>query len=282
MENVLTPEDYHSHFDPKFYLETFYKCFKKEGDETGSPFIRAFHEFWSNFNAPADMRARNIRYLEYGGGPSIANLVFACPKVDHIVFSEYTEANREAVKSWIAGDPDAHDWTPIFQLAVLELEKGSSVLLTEKEKLYQVQNRVDELKRKLKSVVPCDVFKSSIVELDSDDVGKPFDVVSTSLCLESCVTSEAHYKTIVAELSKLIKPNGYLFMNGVLEGTFYFIGNKKFYNYPMTEKMVKEAMNGSGIEIERFVTLEVPRSHPEACDAPALFYTYGRKSAAEN
>ena len=41
-------------------------------------------------------------------------------------------------------------------------------------------------------------------------------------------------------------------------------------------------MNGSGIEIERFVTLEAPRSHPEVCDATALFYTYGRKSAAEN
>ena len=136
--------------------------------------------------------------------------------------------NRETVKSWVAGDPDAHDRMPFIQMAVIELEGGadeSSVLLTDKKKLGQVQSRVDDLKRKIKSFVPCDVFKTSIVELKSDDIDKPFDVVSTSVCLESCATSEAQYKNIVAELCKLLKPNGYLFMNGVLEGTFYFIGN---------------------------------------------------------
>ena len=186
-----------------------------------SPFIHAFHEFWSTFDAPTDTQQGNVGYLEFGGGPSIASHVFACPKVAHIVFSE---------KSWIAGDPDAHDWMPFIQMAVIELEAEggadeSSALLTDKEKLGQVKGRVDGLKRKIRYVVPCDVFKTPIVELKSDDIGKPFDVVSTSVCLESCVTSEAQYRNIVAELCKLFKPNGYLFMNGVLEGTFYFIGN---------------------------------------------------------
>ena len=284
MATLLKPEDYHSHFDPKIYLEMLYKYVKKQDDESRivSPFIRAFHEFWSTFDAPTDTQQGNVRYLEFGGGPSIASHVFACPKVDHIVFSEYTKANREAVKSWIAGDLDAHDWMPFIRMAVLELERGadeSSVVLTDKEKLGQVQSRVDDLKRKIKSVIPCDVFKTPIVELESDDVGKPFDVVSTSVCLESCVTSEAQYKNIVVELCKLLKPNGHLFMNGVLEGTFYIIGNNKFYNFPLTEKMVKEAMNEAGIEIEKFTALEAPPHHPELCDATALFYTYGRKSA---
>lgn len=123
------------------------------------------------------------------------------------------------------------------------------------------------------------MFKTPIVELESNDVGKPFDVVSTSVCLESCVTSEGHYKKIVAELCKLLKPNVYLFMNGVVQGTFYFIGKDKFYNFPISEKIVKEAMNESGIEIEKCAVLEAPAHHPELCDATALFYTYGRKSS---
>lgn len=79
MASVLKPEDYHSHFDPKLYLETLYKYFKKEGDESQivSPLIEAFHEFWSN--APTDTQLKNVRYLEYGGGPLIASLAFACP-----------------------------------------------------------------------------------------------------------------------------------------------------------------------------------------------------------
>ncbi|CAB4041081.1 nicotinamide N-methyltransferase-like [Paramuricea clavata] len=231
MANLRNPEDYHSYFDPKTFLKKFYKNFKgdENEDRSVSPFIKIFHEFWSSFKAPADTELTDVRYREFGSGPSITNLVFACPNVDHIVFSEYTEANRGAVKSWIAGDPDAHDWMPLIEI---------------------------------------------------DDVAKPFDVVSTSLCLEACVLSEVHYKKVVAELCKFLKPNGYLFMNGVLEGTFYFVGEEKFYNFPITEKMVKEAMIEAGIEIEKYVTIPmVPVHYTEVTDSKALFYTYGRKSA---
>ena len=38
-------------------------------------------------------------------------------------------------------------------------------------------------------------------------------------------------------------------------------------------------MNKAGIEIEKFTALEAPPHHLELCDATALFYTYGRKSA---
>jgi hypothetical protein len=285
MANLRYTEDYHTYFDPKTYLELFYKKFKVEDIKDGSamPFVKAFHEFWSNFTASPDTE---VRYLEFGGGPCIANVIFACPKVDHIVFAEYTEANRQAVKSWIDGDPEAHDWTALIEIAVLELEQGCGMgegnntkcpmALTENDKLDRVLNRANEVKQKIKSIISCDVTKSPIVQLDSDDVAKPFDVVSTSLCLEACVSSEVHYKNTVAELCKLLKPNGYLFMDGVLEQTFYFVGEEKFYTFPLTEKMVKEAMNEAGIEIEKFIT--IPINDTVVSDCKALFYTYGRKS----
>ena len=76
-----------------------------------------------------------------------------------------------------------------------------------------------------------------------------------------------------------VNQTGISVYEGVLEGTFYIIGNNKFYNFPLTEKMVKEAMNEAGIEIEKFTALEAPPHHPEVCDPTALFHTYGRKSA---
>ena len=282
MANLRFNEDYQTCFDPKIYLEEFYEKFKGDENEYGSavPTIKAFHEFWSSFKAP---KGTDVRYLEFGGGPSITNLVFACPKVDHIVFAEYVEANREAVKSWIAGDPDAYDWMPLIEIVVLELEQGrgiveSPVVRTDKEK-HDCVNRANELKRKIKSVVPCDVTKASIVQLDSDDVAKPFDVVSTSYCLETCVSSEVHYKNIVAELCKLLKPNGYLFMFVFLEQTFYSVGEEKFSVFPLTEKMVKEAMNEAGMEIVKFVSIPVLYS-TEREDGKFILYTYCKKSAA--
>ncbi|CAB4019677.1 nicotinamide N-methyltransferase-like [Paramuricea clavata] len=285
MANLRFNEDYHNSFDPKIYLEQFYKKLKADENEYGSavPMIKVFHEFWSTFKAPKGTELTEVRYLEFGGGPSIANLIFACPKVDHIVFAEYAEVNREAVKSWIAGDPDAYDWMPLIEIAVLELEQGrgiveSPVLRKDKEKLDCV-NRANELKRKIKSVIPCDVTKAPIVELGTDDVAKPFDVVSTSFCLESCVSSEVHFKNTVAELCKLLKPNGYLFMNGVLEQTFYFVGDEKFSVFPLTEKMVKEAMNEVGMEIAKFISTPILYS-TERDDGKFIYYTYCKKSAA--
>ena len=162
MANLRFNEDYQNYFDPKIYLDHFYE--KLRGGENDYPstvsVIKAFHEFWSIFKAP---KCTDVRYLEFGGGPSIANLVFACPKVDHIVFAEYAEANRQAVKSWIAGDPDAHDWMPLIEIAVLELGQGRGIVespavpRTDKEKLDCV-NRANELK-----IRPChqDCYKLS-------------------------------------------------------------------------------------------------------------------------
>ena len=287
MADLRYPEDYHTYFDPKIYLNLFYQNFKADETEDGSvlPFVKVFHEFWSNFKPPTDME---VRYLEFGGGPSLMNLIFACPKVDHIVFAEYTEANRQAVKAWAAEKPDAHDWTPLIEIVVLELEQergiaaiadGSSVALTDKEKRERVVNRANELKGKIKSIVPCDVTKEPIVQLDSDDVAKLFDVVTTSLCLEACVSSEMHYKNCVSELGKLLKPNGSLFMNGVLEQTFYFVGQEKFYTFSLTEQLIKEALNEAGIEIVKLVT--IPVDYTKVADCKSLFYAYGRKSSGK-
>ena len=267
MANLRYPEDYHTYFDSKTYLDLFYTDFKRDENEDGSvlPFMKAFHEFWSVFTAPKDMK---VRYLEFGGGPSIANLIFSCPKVDQIVFAEYTEANRQAVKSWVDSNPEV----------VLELEaKNADCPAGNKDKLASVAHRASEIKRKIKSIIPCDVTKNPIVQFESDDVGKPFDVVTSSLCLEACVSSEEHYKNAVAELCKLLKPNGYLLMNGVMEQTFYFVGKEKFYTFPLTEKLVKEAMNEAGIQIEKFVP--IPVNYTEMSDCKSLFYAYGKKCA---
>ena len=276
MSKTRYGEEYHTYFDPKTFLELFYKNFKEDEDVFMLPFVKAVHEFWSSFIAPKE--SAKVRYLEFGGGPSITNLVVACPKVDHIVFAEYTEANRQAVKSWIAGEPGAHDWTPLIEF-VLQLERGAKEESNkDEEKFACVSNRADELKRKIKFIIPCDATKAPIVELDTSDVAKLFDVVSSSLCLEVCSLSEIHYKNTVTELGKLLKPNGYLFMNGVLEETFYFVDKEKFYSFPLTEKLVREAMNEAALEIEKFVTIPV-NCTDETWDGKALYYAYGKKCA---
>ena len=82
--------------------------------------------------------------------------------------------------------------------------------------------------QKIKSVVPYDVNKAPIVQLDAEDLGKPFDVVVTSLCMEASVTSGEHLQKTIVALCKFFKPNGYLFMNGVLGDTWFIVGEERF------------------------------------------------------
>lgn len=141
--------------------------------------LKSFHRFWSDVTQGSPRDSKGVRCLEFGGGPSIANLVSACPKVDRIVFAEYTAANREAVTSWIAGSPKAHKWSTLIKYIVRDIE-GEEV----DEKI--ISDREEQVKQNIKSVVACDVAKNPIVDFELVDVGNPFDVVSTSGCLEVC------------------------------------------------------------------------------------------------
>ena len=73
-------------------------------------------------------------------------------------------------------------------------------------------------------------------------------MVSACLCLEAGVSSEQEYKSTVAKLCKLIKPNGYLWMFGALNVTFYCVGKEKFRVFPLTQGMIEKAMERARIQ----------------------------------
>ena len=276
MEESKFGTDYHTLFDAEVYLSLLEQVFNPNDKEGLFGFrLKPFHKFWSNFEGSSLKDSTGIRCLEFGGGPCIGNLISASPKVDHIVFSEYVEANRKAVESWIAGTREAYDWSPWIEFVVRDLEGDSSA--------QAVLDRTQDLKQKIKSVVPCDVTKDPIVRLESADVGKAFDVVSTSLCIEVAVSSEQEYKSAVAKLCKFIKPNGYLCMFGVLKETFYCVGNVKFRSFPLTQVLIEEAMKTGGIQEIKFEQFDlegiVP---PEVTSAQFMYFASGRISTTND
>lgn len=210
-----------------------------------------------------------VRCLEYGGGPSIVNLISAAAKVDCIVFADYLEANRQALKSWIDGSPTAYNWAPLVEYVVRNLEG--------KRDPKAVSEREEELKRKIKSIVHCDATKDCIVDLEDSDIGKPFDVVTTSLCVDVCAISKEHYKSTVEKLCKMLKPNGYLCMFGVLEESFYTFGKAKFHHYALSHNTLDEAMKEAGLQDIKVEALEIRHlGFHEATDATAFFFATGR------
>jgi len=77
--------------------------------------LTKLHSFWKQFES-----TRNIKLLEFGGGPNISRLISACPYVTDIVFSEYKDFIRKAVEDWI--NNKGYDWKATFDFIVKELE----------------------------------------------------------------------------------------------------------------------------------------------------------------
>lgn len=264
--------DYRTAFDAETYLVMDDKYHDTNSDDKTLLEYRQkpFHKFWSNFKADVSRGTSGVRCLEFGGGPVIRNLISASPKVDRIVFAEYLEGNRQAVISWLAGNSKAHDHSSLIKYVVHDLEGDCSP--------DAVSKREKDLRQKIQSVVSCDVTANPIVDLEPIDLGKPFDVVSTSLCLEGVASSEEHYKSCVAKLCKFLKPSGHLIMFGVLNESFYVVGDAKFHHFTVTQSVIQDALQEAGIRVVEKEIFDLPPFNSQYGDAQEEFYIIGEKS----
>jgi len=143
MDVVRFGEDYYDHFSPKTYLSYYYKAEGGKLEYFNEFALRGFHEFWSK-----QLASKNLRDLEFGGGPSIFDLIAAAPYAEEIIFAEYNEKNREEMEKWLQKSPESYDWLPYFKFVVQTLEGKNS---------DEAAIRESELRKKIKHVLPCDI-----------------------------------------------------------------------------------------------------------------------------
>ena len=255
MNSIRFGEDYQNRFDPKAF-PNYYNGTGDQVEDSEFP-LRCFHEFWSK------MPKRNARVLDFGGGPAIYDLISAAPYAEEIIFAEYSEENRKEVAAWREKSPNAHDWSPFFKFVLQRLEgKGSEEALI----------REAELRKKITHILPCDIALEDPVEWPSTWTSQlgSFDVVTTSLCLETAVKSEIDYRNAIAKLKRYLKPGGFLVMYSVIGETFYYVGKEKFYCLFVSENQIQEILcqEGFGGVDMRSTTMD-PN---EFCDAEKVYF----------
>ncbi|KAJ7355138.1 hypothetical protein OS493_027927 [Desmophyllum pertusum] len=251
-------KDYQEHFDTKAYLNDYLSGVSAEIVDYNHFIFRNFHDAWSK------MPKKNLRILEFGGGPKICDLISAEPYTEEIIFAEYSEKNRRAVEAWQQKSPDAHDWSPHFRFVVEYLEgKGSE----------EVCIREAELRKKVTHILPCDIGWEDPVKWPSSwpSQSAMFDVVTTSLCLEAAVTSAEGYRHAIVKLRRYLKPGGFVLMFGVLGESFYMVGQEKFYCFPLSKDMIEETLVKEGFQVLDLKLLTLDNMEP-SCDAQAMFF----------
>ena len=260
-DTVITGQNYHKHLDYKKYCQEYYSVVL----DSHKPPLKLLHNLYSSYgSSPA-----GLKVLDYGCGPVVAYEISAALQASEIVMAECTEGGRKQVQLWVDKEPAAMDWNPFFKYVVVTLEGKSE---------QEAVARQDELRRRIKAIVSCDITADPPIQ---PGYNGPYDVVFSSLTLNIAFSSVEGYESGVAKLANLVKPGGKLCLfeiesNGISH--YYTVGSVKYYALSITREILTTILTKlgfTGIEIQR-----TPRDQAipqEASDYTAMLLALATK-----
>jgi len=226
-------------FDPHAYLEEYYRDVGPEN----LFLLRFFHETYARL-------PDGFRLLEFGGGPTLYQLISASRRAGEIVFAEHADQNRVEVERWLAARDGAFDWRPYFD-EVHRLEGGSSSDLA-------VRAHEAHMRRVISSVIPCDARAPE--PLLGAPHG-PFDAVSVIFVLEAVIRDSAEAERVFRNVLSLVRPGGHAILISITGATSYRIGDAELPAFPFTADVFEACVRAQGFEVieRRFEAAEPGR-----------------------
>ena len=233
--SILNGTSFSDEFDPKGFLNTFCVSPTEIPDSAFAFCRQRLYNFYSRYGSKWDKNT--ARLLEFGGGPTLQNLISAVPYINEITFAAHTESERKEIELWKNEKEGAHDWSSHFKYIVNEVENiAGDDAWREREEL---------LRKRISSVVPCDISWDNPLPIEHE----PFEIVFTSLCLESACKTYTEYKVAIKKLVSLLKPGGFLLVIMAERETFYVDGKRKWSTLYNTFEQAKEAVAEAGTTI---------------------------------
>ena len=162
------------------------------------------------------------------------------PYVAEIIHSDYVKACRDEVLLWKRNHRDAHDWLPYFKHVVntLEGQPGQDAVI----------ERMEMARDKLKAVLFCDVKNAAILP-GNVHVGKKFDIILSTWCIENVVTSVEEYGNILKHVGLMLNPNGFFVTIANMKSTYYRFDGKQYPSFPITEEDIVSSLKEAGFNI---------------------------------
>ena len=178
-------------------------------------------------------------FLEYGGGPTVYQLVSFAPRVKSIFFTDHLRQNLLAVQAWMQTTEHAHDWTP-FIAAALQHE-GISYPST-----AQILEREDYLKAQLCGFGHVDAFNRKLDEVPLQH----YDVVAANFVVESIAKDATSWRQGLDSLLSYLKPGGLLSLTSIRGATYWKVADTKFPAYSVSASSITEELRARGFVIE--------------------------------
>ncbi|OWF56784.1 Indolethylamine N-methyltransferase [Mizuhopecten yessoensis] len=272
-----TTTDYNGVFDPEWYLDTYYGSVADQvsghvtnqassqsdgvvGNQLQFNLLQFNLEKYHDIFQYGDVKGR--RLLDVGTGPSVHSVISACRHVDDVYLTDFAAQNRKVLNDWWKSDK-----TTIVKVTEYILRKENSS--------ETVAERHKTIKEKVRHVLPIDVTLSD--PLGSGCDVNQFDIITSSLCLEAAAQTLDQYRSNAANVSSLLKSGGHFILNGVLEQTWYRIGEAKFSCVKLTRDDIKSTFVSCGFNIQLFDDVKFKSKEDEYSDFHGYFVMHAIK-----
>jgi hypothetical protein len=193
-------------FVPRDYLNEYYSRIGLEN-----------HNLLAFLAHASDRIPMDARMLEFGGGPTIYQLISPAARAGSIDFADYLDSNLDEVRRWLDGSDDAFDWTAFFarSLVIEGLDNGPQARAA---RAALVRSRITSLRH-------CDMNKA-------DPMGRGrrhgYDALGAHFVAESITASKPTWRRAVANLTTLLRPGGVLIMSAVLHAEYWRSGAHRY------------------------------------------------------
>jgi hypothetical protein len=178
--------------------------------------------------------------LEFGGGPTLFAVATLAPQAREIHFCDYVTASLDEVRHWLAGGPDAFDWSPYIRLT-LEIEGQPTTPAVVAERRAEMRRKVTRLSR-------CDALSDTPL----DQCDRQYDLVLAQTVTDTAASNVAEWMQIMSNIGTLVAPGGW-FLISVLTGTrAYVVGEKQFPYVDLSDEDIYRGYIAAGFDPTAF------------------------------
>jgi hypothetical protein len=247
-------------FNPQAYLQEYYRHLGEEN--------RALLHFLNDAYACIFIEKSSARILEFGGGPTIYQLISAAKYAVSIDFSDYLDANLWEVQCWLQNQPGMFGWEDYLQY-VLDQEGGPS-------DGHAREQRAQLIRTKVRRLLTCDAKQA-------DPLGAAYrahyDIVSVNFVLESITTEMAEWDQLIVNAASLVGPDGYLLMCAITGATSYRVGDRFFPAVPISRDLLESKLQQQHFLVLRSHEIEAEQHERQGYDGICM--VLARKRAAD-
>ncbi|XP_063813752.1 nicotinamide N-methyltransferase-like [Pseudophryne corroboree] len=245
-------------FDSREYLETYFsnKPDMVFGDDTIKFPMECLHRAFSEGHIKGDL------LIDISYGSFIHHLYTASGYFNQILVLKCSEQCIMELNRWINTRTGAFDWSHIMEY--IKCTEGNS---------DQCPDNHMTLKSAITKIMKCDIDNENLTD---PEVLPPADCVISAWILETISKDEDDYIRSFRNIVKLLKPEGYLILFGVLNITYAMVGQDRVHVVRYDEKFVRKVLTDEGFIIDH-CAVQKRTADSDLSDYEAIIFITARR-----